>query len=287
MNPIKLVVRTAVQMVIARGYTVSPLDHAFTGGLISFDDYMTGLKVLSAVTSGGPEHQLEAIYEACEVALNSDFSQELFDELSDTINREGEGYLYDPYESADKNLAEIRSKMLRRFTRPRTQAEQDHAEELALTVHENYVADIIDRDHTMELAILGPLVGHAKILSDNLSQVTQTPTVDEVIMILDAPLDHTPRMSIQSWSINVETMMSEDVFTNPTEHYLYAPHERMTEEDAAEVLSQFGITKSKMPRILMRDPVVRFYGWAKGDLIKIHRPAINAMAGEYQYRVVV
>ena len=291
MNPIRIVVLNVVQMIIARGFSVSPIDAVFARGLITFDDYMTSLKVMDAVESGAIAKPLETIEETAtellEIADEADPSQEDLDLLSQVINEEGEAYQFDPYESSDKILSEIRGKMLRRFTRPRTQEEQDRAEILATTVHDSYRDDLINRDHTMELAILGPMVGHAEILSDGLSQVTQVPTVDEVIMVLDAPLNYTPRTAIQSWNIKVEQIMSEDMFVNPTEHYLYAHHELLHPEEAQEILTQLGLPKSKMPRIQQRDPVARFHGWVRGDLIKIHRPATNAMAGEYQYRVVV
>ena len=64
------------------------------------------------------------------------------------------------------------------------------------------------------------------------------------------------------------------------DHELYVPHELVL--DTGPIYQRYGASPETYPKIELIDPVVRFYGWKKGSLIKI---TLSGVA-EAKYRLV-
>lgn len=63
--------------------------------------------------------------------------------------------------------------------------------------------------------------------------------------------------------IPVEVFTIEDLLYNVT-HSIYVPkHEKINNFTAAKI--------NELPTLLTYDPVIRYYGWQPGDIIKVHR----------------
>ena len=83
----------------------------------------------------------------------------------------------------------------------------------------------------------------------------------------------------------VEHFLDSELLNNITEHELVPEHIVLTPEEKMEVLSKHKLKESQLPRILTSDPVARYFGMKKGQVVKIIRP--SEMAGRYIcYRVV-
>ena len=63
----------------------------------------------------------------------------------------------------------------------------------------------------------------------------------------------------------------EDIMNNPTTHSLVPKHELLTNKDANDIIEAYKIKKSQLLRIYTSDPIVRYYGWRRGNIIKITR----------------
>ena len=63
-------------------------------------------------------------------------------------------------------------------------------------------------------------------------------------------------------------------------------HEIMKKEEVEELLKKYDITKDKLPKILISDPMVKLLNAKVGDVIKIERNSPTA-GKYYYYRVVV
>ena len=69
-------------------------------------------------------------------------------------------------------------------------------------------------------------------------------------------------------------------------HRLVPKHRIMSEKEVEELLKKYGVTKDKLPKILISDPVVKAIGAKIGDVIEITRKSPIAGQTKY-YRVVV
>lgn len=71
-----------------------------------------------------------------------------------------------------------------------------------------------------------------------------------------------------SQDIIIELFTEEELQYNITKHRLVPIHERLSSEEEIAFKQRFG---TKFPSLLRTDPVSRFYGYNRGDVIKITR----------------
>ena len=83
-------------------------------------------------------------------------------------------------------------------------------------------------------------------------------------------------------SRKIQVFDIKNVIINITKHVLVPKHELLSEEQSKILLSNYRVQKNQLPRIFISDPVVKYYGWKRGDIIKISRSN-----GEQTYRCIV
>lgn len=77
--------------------------------------------------------------------------------------------------------------------------------------------------------------------------------------------------------IHIELFQS-DKLVDISAHRLFCPHEKIIGDEEAEIREKYG---SKLPKILTSDAMVRWYGFEKGDILRITRKG-----GHITYRLV-
>ncbi|KAF2083770.1 RPB5 subunit of DNA-directed RNA polymerase [Saccharata proteae CBS 121410] len=84
----------------------------------------------------------------------------------------------------------------------------------------------------------------------------------------------------------VELFMEQDLLVNITEHELVPRHILMSHEEKAALLKRYRLKESQLPRLSVNDPVAKFLGLKKGQVVKIIRS--SQTAGRYaSYRTVL
>ena len=71
----------------------------------------------------------------------------------------------------------------------------------------------------------------------------------------------------------IETFAESELQFNLIKHELVPRHIICSTSKRNEILEKYNVTKDQLPQIRTSDPVARFYGMTKGQLIKIVRPA--------------
>lgn len=82
----------------------------------------------------------------------------------------------------------------------------------------------------------------------------------------------------------IEIFQESDVIVNITHHELVPKHIRLSNEEKKDLLTRYRLKESQLPRIQSEDPVARYLGLKRGQVVKIIRR--SETSGRYaSYRI--
>ncbi len=77
-----------------------------------------------------------------------------------------------------------------------------------------------------------------------------------------------------------------ELMVNITEHSYVPKHELLNEDEKKALLKRYKITENQLPKILTKEPVAKYLGLKRGDVVRIIRD--SETAGKYvTYRITI
>lgn len=93
--------------------------------------------------------------------------------------------------------------------------------------------------------------------------------LDHAILVYNKSITASAKKIIETVShFTIETFQRAELQFNITTHRLVPKHERVVGSEADDIKKKWG---SKLPGILVSDPISRFYHFKKGEVIKVTR----------------
>jgi DNA-directed RNA polymerase I, II, and III subunit RPABC1 len=111
-------------------------------------------------------------------------------------------------------------------------------------------------------------------------------SVSNAIIILRVDITPFAKQAVQemSDSFRIEHFKESELLVDITKHQLVPVHQVLTPNEKNELLKRYRLKDSQLPRIQSNDPVARYYGMRRGQVVKIIRP--SETAGRYvTYRI--
>lgn len=113
--------------------------------------------------------------------------------------------------------------------------------------------------------------------------------VRRAVIVIKGKFSNFAKQSMQEFlpaGYTMEHFLDAELLVDITEHELVPQHVVLNDDEKQQLLQRYKLKENQLPRIQMGDPVARFFGMQRGQVVKIIRP--SETAGRYvTYRIVV
>lgn len=106
-------------------------------------------------------------------------------------------------------------------------------------------------------------------------------SVTRAIMVMPGELTPFAKTALadSSSKYTIELFKEYELLVNITKHELVPEHRLLSPEEKRALLARYKVSDTQLPRIQMADPVARYYGMQRGQVVRIVRP--SETAGRY------
>jgi len=112
--------------------------------------------------------------------------------------------------------------------------------------------------------------------------------VTKAILVVRGGITPFAKQALQEMAhrYKIEHFKDNELIVDITEHQLVPEHQVLNDSEKKELLKRYNLRDTQLPRIQLNDPVARYFGLSRGQVVKITRP--SETAGRYvTYRVCV
>ncbi|KAI9102815.1 RNA polymerase [Phlyctochytrium arcticum] len=108
-----------------------------------------------------------------------------------------------------------------------------------------------------------------------------TQNIFKAIVVLPKGMTPSAKKVIQEMQpkYHIEQFTEAELLVNITKHVLVPIHQVLTDIEKKNLLERYRLREAQLPRVHVTDPVAKYYGMKRGQVVKIIRP--SETAGKY------
>lgn len=111
-----------------------------------------------------------------------------------------------------------------------------------------------------------------KILTENIEKQN----IKSLIVVLREGISPAANRFAQDYPLNITIFKEKELLFNIMKHGLVFKHRIVSLEEKTVLLKEKKVKEEHMPRILITDPVAKYLGARKGDVLEIERESETA-----------
>ncbi|XP_010453016.1 PREDICTED: DNA-directed RNA polymerase subunit 5-like protein 1 [Camelina sativa] len=133
----------------------------------------------------------------------------------------------------------------------------------------------------------GPKVG-VPIIKKEVALKMRDDKVPRGIIVVPMAITGPARLAVLELNkiLTIEVFEEAELVTNITEHKLINKYYVLDDQAKKELLKKYTVQDTQLPRILITDPLARYYGLKRGQVVKIKRSDVTSL-DYYTYRYAV
>lgn len=163
-------------------------------------------------------------------------------------------------------------------------------EKYGYPVDKKQIVDIVSRneDPNDRLIVFYPEEEKVDVKSmGQLAMTMQTKSIKRAILVVEKDISPFAKKSLAEVQplYYIEVFKESELLVDITEHELVPKHEVLSAEDKDQLMRRYKLKDSQLPRMYTTDPITRYFGLVRGQVVKIIRS--SETAGRYvTYRIV-
>ncbi len=126
-----------------------------------------------------------------------------------------------------------------------------------------------------------------KNIVDEIKEQSQLPNFDLIIVLKSKPNNTITKIEKEKTGVNLQIMWCKQLQINITKHSLVPKHTKCSDDEVSDLLKKYSlINKMQLPIVLRDDPVIRYYNFKSGDVIRITGTKLSMNNNYIFYRCV-
>ncbi|GMQ04731.1 hypothetical protein CsSME_00050057 [Camellia sinensis var. sinensis] len=101
------------------------------------------------------------------------------------------------------------------------------------------------------------------------SQIMNRESLTRLILVVQNQMTNQAQKAVDLFSFKVEIFQITDLLVNITKHVLKPTHRVLNDKEKQNLLKKFSLEEKQIPRMLQKDAIAWYYGWEKGQVVKV------------------
>lgn len=133
------------------------------------------------------------------------------------------------------------------------------------------ISSVLSSDESKRILVIfcGPQLVKVNTMRGIAAQIVNKESLNSLILILQSKITNQAQKAVNEFNFKVELFQITDLLVNITKHVLKPKHQVLTPREKEKLLKKYNLEEKQLPRMSVKDAIVRYYGYEKGQVLKV------------------